>query len=148
MNFRTTAAAALLTLLAFSPLVAEKVDMSPEQLRKTATHVVKGKVQAIYSRVETDANWKTTRWLAEVAIEEAEKGEGLAKGGLVYARYWTREWVGRGDMPSGTNGHRGLPKEGQSLRIYLAKDAYDGFGDGGKDGGYNVIGANGFEAIE
>ena len=80
-------------------------------------------------------------------MAEQEKGEGPAKGGLVYARYWTREWTGKGPMPPGTSGHKGCPSEGKTLRIYLARNAYDGFSDGNKDGGYNVIGANGFEAI-
>ena len=148
MRIRTLFALAGLSLFVISPLTAEKVPMSPEKLKETATHVVKGKVQAIYSRVVKDEKWRTTHWVAEVEIQEVEKGEGLAKGGLVYARYWTREWIGTGDMPPGTNGHRGLPAEGQTLRIYLASKAYDGFSDDNKDGGYNVIGANGFETLK
>jgi hypothetical protein len=50
-------------------------------------------------------------------------------------------------MPPGTNGHRGCPSEGATLRIYLARNAYDGFSDDNKDGGFNVIGANGFEEM-
>ena len=38
---------------------------------------------------------------------------------------------------------RRIPKEGDRVRVYLARNAYDGFGDNG-DGGFNVIGANGF----
>jgi len=32
--------------------------------------------------------------------------------------------------------------------IYLAKNAYDGFTRDNHDGGFNVIGANGFCAVE
>ena len=32
--------------------------------------------------------------------------------------------------------------------MYLARNAYDGFGADNKDGGLNVIGANGFEKLK
>lgn len=137
--------AVVLALTCFAPLSAEKVDMSAEKLQETATHVVVGKVQAVYRRVVKDEKWRTTHYVAEVAVADVEKGEGLEKGGLVYVRYWTREWIGAGEMPLGTNGHRGCPEEGDVCRVYLARNAYDGFGSENKDGGYNVIGANGFE---
>lgn len=143
---RALAAAALLAA-ALLPLAAEKVDLPPGKLRETATHVVQGQVKATYTRKVEDGRWRTTHHVAEVAIAEVEKGDGLAKGGLVYARYWTREWIGAGSVPPSTNGHRGCPSEGQTLRIYLARNAYDGFTDKNHDGGYNVIGANGFEAL-
>ena len=133
-------------LVPSEPARAEKVDMSPEQLKKTATHVVTGEVVAIYERTAREGRYIVTRRVAEVRIDAVEKGEGLAKGGLVYVRYWTRKWAGRGHMPPGTTGHRGLPAEKARIRVYLAKNAYDGFGTT-KDGGFNVIGANGFEAL-
>lgn len=148
MRIRSLFGLVALSLMAVAPLTAEKVDMSAQKLKDTATHVVKGKVSAIYSRQVKDEKWRTTHWVAEVEIAEVEKGEGLEKGGLVYARYWTREWIGAGEPPPGTSGHRGIPSEGQTLRIYLARNAYDGFSDANKDGGYNVIGANGFEAMK
>jgi hypothetical protein len=49
--------------------------------------------------------------------------------------------------PPSTSGHRGLPEEGDRVRVYLARNAYDGFTDQNEDGGYNVIGANGFELL-
>ena len=127
---------------------AEKVDMPPAGLLKTATHVVAGKVQAIYKRTVVKEGWYYTHYLAEVKIDSVEKGEGLAAGGLVYVRYWHRAWRKRGVPPPSTSGHRGLPKEGETLRIYLARNAYDGFSKDNNDGGYNVIGANGFERLK
>ncbi len=35
-----------------------------------------------------------------------------------------------------------------TVRVYLARSAYDGFGYGNKDGGFNVIAPNGFEKIK
>ena len=40
---------------------------------------------------------------------------------------------------------RYLAEEGETRRIYLARNSRDGFGDDNEDGGLNVIGANGFE---
>jgi hypothetical protein len=137
--------AALLLALVL-PVAAEKVDMPREGLEKTATHIVVGEVRAIYTRQETAGDWRYTRYLAEVAAKEVEKGEGLAPG-LVYVRYWHREWHGGRTPPLDTAGHRGLPKEGETLRIYLARNAYDGFTKENADGGFNVIGANGFERL-
>jgi hypothetical protein len=126
---------------------AEKVDLPPQQLRDTATHVIVGAVVQVYERKDTDKDWATTFYLAEIHIKEIEKGEGIKVGELVYVRYWRRTWVGGSTRPLNTAGHRGLPKSGESLRIYLARNAYDGFGTTG-DGGFNVIGANGFEKLK
>jgi hypothetical protein len=139
---------AVVTLAALvTPLRAEKVDMSPEELRETATHVVKGQVTAVYERTETTGDWKYTKYVAEIRVEECEKGDGIKKGDLVYARYWRRAWIGKGQVPPSTAGHRGSPRAGESIRVYLARNAYDGFSFDNKDGGFNVIGANGFEKL-
>ena len=85
--------------------------------------------------------------MAEVRIKDIEKGDGLKRDGLVYVRYWQQEWVGKGNPPPGTNGHRGLPAVGDAVRVYLVNKGYDGGGHVG-DGGYNVVFADGFEALK
>lgn len=130
------------------PLRAEKVDMSSEELRDTATHVITGKVIAVYERTETEGDWKYTKYVAEIRVEECEKGNTIKKGDLVYARYWHRAWIAKRQQPPDTNGHRGLPSDGEYVRVYLARNAYDGFTFDNKDGGFNVIGANGFENLK
>jgi len=146
--FRNLLFAVITSAALVTPLRAEKIDMSPEELRKTATHVITGQVTAVYQRTETASDWKYTKYVAEVRVEKCEKGDGLKKGDLVYARYWRRAWIGKGQVPPSTSGHRGLPSDGESLRIYLAQNAYDGFGLENKDGGFNVIGANGVEKLK
>jgi hypothetical protein len=136
-----------LSAVLVSPAGAEKPSMSPEDLLDTATHVITGRVNAVYERTEADEDWRTTHYVAEVRVGKSEKGDGLKKGDLAYVRYWTRAWVGKGAAPPSTGGHRGLPEAGQDVRVYLARNAYDGFGDDNNDGGYNVIGANGFEKL-
>ena len=137
----------LVLLLASAASHAERVDMPPDWLKKTATHVIVGTVALVYESVATDKEWSTTRCVAEVRIKTVEKGEGLKAEELVYVRYWHRRWIGPGEHPLTTNGHRGLPAAGQTLRIYLARNAYNGFGDS-TDGGFDVIGANGFEKLK
>jgi hypothetical protein len=146
-SFVTTSALLLAAVLA-GALRAEKVDLSAQELRQTATHVVVGKVKAIYERTESLAPWRQTFYLAELEVAQSEKGEGIKPGELVYVRYWHRRWIGNGPPEPNTSGHRGLPKVNETLRVYLARKAYDGFTRDNQDGGFNVIGANGFEPLK
>ena len=155
--------ACLLLLLSLagtvSRVAAEKVDLTPAQLRKIATHIVRAKVLSIRRRTEDTANYRYTRYVATVEISTVEKGgSGLQKGGRCDVRYWRRVWTGPTTKvniggkvvalkPTDTAGHRGLPAAGDTVRIYLAQNAYDGFTRENKDGGFNVIGANGFEML-
>jgi hypothetical protein len=120
--------------------------MLPQHLHETATHIIVGTVLRVFQRQVRDETWDTTYYVAETRVTEVEKGMGLEKGTLVYVRYWTRRWRQGRPQPD-TNGHRELPNDGETLRIYLARNAYDGFGKT-DDGGLNVIGANGFERLK
>ena len=135
----------LAALAATSPLHAERVNLTPEQLRETATHIVTGEVKAIFSRPDK----KDTRYAAEVRVISCEKGKGIEKGALIYVRYVTfgQDTNLDGSPIPGTSGHRGMPEVGGVMRIHLAQNSYDGFTHENKDGGFNVIGANGFEKI-
>jgi hypothetical protein len=126
---------------------AEKVDMTPEEMQKTATHIVVGKAEQIFARTEKAGNYEYTRYVAEVRVDKVEKGDGFEPGDLMYVRYWHKRWLGPGDPPPDTSGHRGEPAPGDTMRFYTSKNAYDGFGTT-KDGGYNVLGANGFEKVK
>ena len=140
--FRLFCAAAILAGFA-PPLRAEIAPKSPEQMHKMATHVVTGKVTGIYTSTSRQGDYQRTHYVAELAIDKIEKGDGLKEKQLVYVRYWTQRWVGRGLQPPGTNGHRDLPAAGDAVRVYLVNKGYDGGGEVG-DGGYNVVFADGF----
>lgn len=138
----------LLVLLAPNVSKAEKAPSSPEVLKKTATHIVTATVKSIYSRTEIDGDWKFIRYVAEVKVEEIEKGEGIKKDDLIYVRYYSRVWNGAGDPPPSESGHYPTPDKNEKMRIYLAKNAYDGYSNANNDGGFNVLGANGWEELK
>ena len=136
-----------LSLLACPSAWGAKAPSSKDQLEKIATHVVVGKVQAIYSYKEREGRFEYDRKVAEVKVEKVEKGK--VSGGLVYVRYWSREWKGLGLPPPGGQSYGPQPKKGQICRFYLAKNAYDGWSkDQNRDGGYNVVYVNGVQPIE
>ena len=122
--------------------------MSPKYLREVATHVVTGKATAIYDRTEKKGDWNYTHYVVAIRVQESEKGDGIQTGDLIYARYWRRTCNGFPRIRLSTHGHRGLPTEGDELRFYLARNAYDGFYLDNNDGGFNVVGANGFERLK
>lgn len=125
---------------------AEKAPLSKRELEETATHIVVGRVQAIYSRSEQRGNYEYTHRIAEVKVDDTEKGE--AAGKLIHVRYLSIRWKGAGLMPPGPSGHFPRPQVGEKFRIYLARDAYDGFSKNNDDGGFNVIYGNGFEPLD
>jgi hypothetical protein len=123
MRHRLMLLAVLAATALAAPVRAEKVDMSPEQLRETATHVITGLVNAIYARDDTLGDWKYTWYVAEIRVAECEKGDGIKRDDLVYARYWQRVWIGKGEVPPSTANHRGLPSTDEFHRIYLARNS-------------------------
>jgi len=139
-------ASAVLLLLA-CPAPAEKAPYSTEQLESTATHIVVGKVQAIYTCTEREGNYEYVRKVAEVKIDKLEKGKGPS--GVIYVRYFDRHWKGKGLVPPGGGSYWPQPKKGGTYRFYVALNAYDGWSaEGTKDGGYNVVYVNGVQSVE
>jgi hypothetical protein len=125
---------------------AEKAPLSRKELQDTATHIVVGKVRAIYSRSERKGNYEYARHVAEVKIDKMEKGEGPKD--LIYIRFFDITWKGPGQMPPGPSGHYPRPEPGSTYRFYLAQNAYDGFSHDNNDGGFNVIYGNGVQPLE
>ena len=139
-------------VLCFAPLLnAAKAPSSKKQLETIATHIVVGKVQAIYSHKEREgiplvSGYEYDHKVAEVKIEKVEKGK--ISESLVYARYWSRTWKGIGLPPPGGQSFENQPQKGQTCRFYLARNSYDGWSrKGNKDGGYNVVYVNGIQPI-
>jgi hypothetical protein len=127
------------------PVWAERPNETPAQLKKLATHVLAGRVMAVYERTSTSGDGKYTQYVAEVRVEECEKGDGVKKGDLVYVRYWRRTRVGTAGPDFSSSGHRDPPARGESVRVYLARTGPAGSRPGAADGGLDVLEPNGFE---
>lgn len=125
-----------LVLASFSIALASIPLQSPENLRKNATHIVVGKVIAIYKDVEKTPSWSRTKGVVEIAIEQVEKGDRLAKGDAVYARFWQTQFVGNGEPPDYGEGHH-PPDVKQRVRVFLRA----------REGGFEALLPNGFEEV-
>ncbi len=142
----TLAAALLLALSSATTVFAAKAFTPKAQLEKAATHVVVGKVGSISSTTNLDAQYATTTYTAQIAINRVEKGEGLKPGDVVEVRYLTRGWLGSGSPPPFDSGHSPRPKENDAVRAYLVNQGYNGAGYT-TDGRYDVYYKNGFEIV-
>ena len=142
----------LLSLFLFNFIWGAKAPSSKLELETIATHIVVGKVQAVYSYKEREgiplvSGYEYDHKVAEVKIEKVEKGKVSEK--LIYVRYWSRKWMGIGLPPPGGQSFSPQPEKGQMCRFYLAKNSYDGLSEkGNQDGGYNVVYVNGVEPIK
>ena len=139
------------SLFLFNFIWGAKAPSSKQQLVTIATHIVVGKVQAVYSYKEREgiplvSGYEYDHKVAEVKIEKVEKGK--ISESLLYARYWSRTWKGIGLPPPGGQSYENQPKKGQTCRFYLSRNAYDGWSrKGNNDGGYNVVYVNGIQPI-
>ncbi len=131
--------------IAHSVAHSEIPSVSQEALQKQATLIVTGEVKCVYFKLEKTNLEEYTNYIAEVCVDQCEKGEGVKKGDLVYIRYWNRRWIGKGPVPPSYSGHRGLIKEGAQIRAYLTTEATI---RGKKDGGLNVLDPNGTEELK
>ena len=142
----------LLSLFLFNFIWGAKAPSSKQELETIATHIVVGKVQAVYSYKEREgiplvSGYEYDHKVAEVKIEKVEKGN--MSESLVYVRYWSRTWKGIGLPPPGGQSYENQPKKGQTCRFYLSRNAYDGLSrKGNNDGGYNVVYVNGIQPID
>ena len=140
-----------LSLFLFNFIWGAKAPSSKQQLKTIATHILVGKVQAVYSYKEREgiplvSGYEYDHKVAEVKIEKVEKGK--ISESFVYVRYWSRKWKGIGLPPPGGQSYENQPKKGQTCRFYLARNSYDGWSkEGNNDGGYNVVYVNGIQPI-
>ena len=140
MSHRITAAAALLAVVAAlgAATRADVPNPKPGQLRGKASHVVTGKVTAVYTRERKGDDFHDTEGVVEVAVTGVEKGDGVKPGDAVYARFHTRRWVGAGRPRQTTSAGHVVPGQDEQVRVYLARKA----------GRYDALLPNGFEPLK
>src|SRR5687767_14221719 len=74
--------------LTFSAFAAE-APKSVEDLKRDATHIVVGKVEAAYSTERRVGTFEADRhWVVEMMVTAVEKGEGPRPGRVLYAKCW------------------------------------------------------------
>ena len=122
------AATLLLVVFAKSAVFAAKLLTPKPQLEKEATHIVVGKVRSISSTQQVKGEWGFTNYVAEIAIDKVEKGEGLKAGDDVQVRYYSQGWRGSGSPPAFYLGHSPRPNQDDSARAYLVNHGYNGEG--------------------
>lgn len=116
---------------------AEVPLLSPEELKSDSTHIVVGKVRAVYSTTEKSKDWADTYSVAEILVSTVEKGGGIDGGDVVYTHYWNTKWIGEGEPEPHSGGHGGVSK-GEFVRAHLER----------KDGTYHVLLPNGFVSVK
>ena len=121
------------SLVAVFPLT-DRPRLTPEKLLKSSSDVVIGTVIRVYSNKEKTPHFETTLCVAEIAVENVEKGEALQTGDRAYAKYYYKTWIGDGQMPAGWNGQPG-PADGARVKVYLR---------GSPTRGFDVVEPNGF----
>lgn len=147
MSRRLLFVTAIVSVMLARPLWAVQARATREALQEHATHIITGKVAAIYQRTTADDSYKQLRYVAEIVVDECEKGEGIQRGDRVSVWYWREVWIGRGYPPPNGTGNYDLPTEQESVRVYLQYLPHDDDSQYFKPGGYNVITPNGFETL-
>lgn len=111
--------------------------LSPDELKSESSHVIVGKVRAVYSTTEKSKDWQDTYSVAEILVSTVGKGGGIESGDVLYAHYWNKKWIGDSDPPPHSGGHGGVSK-GELVRAHLER----------KDGIYIVLLPNGFVSVK
>ncbi len=142
-QMRAWTVAAVIAVYASTPVFAAKALTPKTQLEKAATHVVVGNVMSISSTTKLDAQYATTAYQAQIAIDRVEKGDDLKAGDVVEVRYLFRSWRGSGPPLPFDSGHSPRPKQNDTVRAYLVNQGYNGAGYT-TDGHYDK---NGFEIL-
>jgi hypothetical protein len=139
MKTRAFIAFAVASLLSATLAFGVKVD-GPGEAEAKSTHILNGTVSGVYSRIARDATHEVTYSIAEVKVDSVEKGEGFAPGQVIYVRYIaSMRWISKDPMPPGPGPHSNIPKQGESRRIFLAKNT---------DGTLDVFYVGGFKNVE
>lgn len=130
--------AVIAMLVIFSDLAAAEIaNMSAEKLASVATHIVVGELREIYSSVTRTKDWVKTKSVAALSVRQVEKGTGLTRGEVIYAKMWKKGWVGKGRPEPGASGHRPV-KKGVLVRAHLVR----------RDGAFEVLLPNGLQEIK
>ena len=93
--------------------------LSPENLRKKATHILKGKVLEVKSRTRLDGLfWLDRVFTIRLRVTGVAKGKGVKQGDEIVVTAW-RPALRIPPMP-GPQGHFPVPAKGQVVTVHVA----------------------------
>jgi hypothetical protein len=115
----------LSAFVAVAPTItlAAKAPLSPEELKKEATHIVTGKVVEVTSKTQkskVEKAWGIHRdrvFTITVRLSDVVKGADVQKGEQMEVEAWQPSK--RIPPLSGLQGHGAIPKRGDTVALYL-----------------------------
>ena len=117
LNHMTVATIAGLMALGASSWAAV-APLSPENLRKKATHILRGKVLEVKSRTRLDGLfWLDRVFTIRLRVTGVAKGKGVRKGDEIVVTAW-RPALRIPPMP-GPQGHSSVPKNGEVVTVHV-----------------------------
>jgi hypothetical protein len=95
--------------------------LTPQQLLEMSTDVVLARVLPdVEIEPSSDGGWSRRDFTFSLLVEDVEKGD-AKRGDRIEATAWHRVWVGLGDPPPSSAGHRPLPLAGEVARFHLRR---------------------------
>jgi hypothetical protein len=109
----------------------------PQRRNEEATHIVRGRVKAVYSaEKETAPSYVDTIYVFEIKVDRVDKGKGPKADEPLYVRCWKSK-----KRPPGSTGPTGqtvIPKVDDYIFLYFKLN---------RDGGYDLIAVEGTESF-
>lgn len=115
--------AASALLFSGSQIHAAEAPKSTETLATQATHIVRGKVLEVTTKVErskietSQGIHKDTVYTITVEVEDVSKGNNVSIGQRIAVKAWQPHT--RKPSPPGRQGHEPIPKKGENATFYL-----------------------------
>ena len=95
--------------------------LTPQQLLEMSTDVVLARVlPEVEIKTSSEGGWSRRDFTYSLLVEDVEKGE-AKRGDRIDMTAWHRAWVGLGDPPPSSAGHRPLPLAGEIARFHLRR---------------------------
>jgi len=95
--------------------------LTPQQLLEMSTDVVLARVLPdVEIETSSDGGWSRRDFTFPLLVEDVEKGD-AKRGDRIDVTAWHRAWVGLGDPPPSSTGHRPLPLAGEVARFHLRR---------------------------
>ena len=95
--------------------------LTPQKLLEMSTDVVLARVlPEVEIKTSSEGGWSRRDFTYSLLVEDVEKGE-AKRGDRIDVTAWHRAWVGLGDPPPSSAGHRPLPLAGEIARFHLRR---------------------------